>query len=177
MFINYKMALLNYTTMITFILMITLFQNVWSGLFGFDIPVYLWIPCIIYWSLYRKTGETVFIVYFITLNIASTSSLFAGYLLFFNSLILLTILLLKRVYYTSLAFFSHTTALTLLFYPTGLWTLSQIMEGKSYLHGILPMLTGALLTWILSFPLLRLFQTVDSFTIIKTEGQKQPMKL
>ncbi len=162
--------------MIIFILMITLLQNVWSGLFGFDIPIYLWIPCIIYWSLYRKTGETVFMVYFITLNVASTSALSAGYLLVCNSLVLLVILLFKRVYYTSLTFFSKASALTLLLYPIGLWTLSQTMEGKGYLQGILPWLTGSVITWILSFPLLSLFQKVDSATTIKTEGQKQPMK-
>ena len=67
--------------------------------FLFDnIPIYLWIPCLIYWAIYRQTVETVFIVYFITFNTASTSSLLTGYFLVFNAVILLVLLLFKRIY-------------------------------------------------------------------------------
>ncbi len=177
MFINYKMAFLNYIVMGMIILLITLFQNTGPGLFGFDIPLYLWIPCLVYWGLYRNTGETIFMVYFITLSIASTSSLLAGYLLTFNGLVLLTILLFKRIYYTSLMFFSIASALALFFFPVVLWVLSQFMESKAYLHAIPTWMAGMGITWALSFLLLGLFKGIDSFTLTKTEGEKRSEKL
>lgn len=177
MFINYKMAFLNYAGMGGVILFATLFQTTSPGLFGFDIPIYLWIPCLVYWGLYRHTGETIFMVYFITLCIASTSSLLVGCLLIFNGLVLLTILLFKRIYYTSLMFFSTACALALLFFPIVLWVLSQFIEGKTYSHKIPAWLAGMLTTWALSFLLLGFFKGIDSFTLVKKEGEKRSERL
>jgi len=173
MFTNYKMAFLNYSIMIISIPVITMIQNsLWPSLSGIKIPVYLWIPCLIYWGLYRKTTEAVFMVYFITLNIASTSSLPAGYLLTFNSSILLILLLFKRIYYTSLIFFSTACAASLFFFPILLWSLSWVIDGKTYFHGFILWLGGGITTWILSFPLLGVFQWIDNITAKSIEYRK-----
>ncbi len=173
MFINYKLAILNYTTMIALFLLITIIQNsLWPSLFD-NIPIYLWIPCLIYWALYRQTVEAVFIVYFITFNTASTSSLLTGYFLVFNAVILLVLLLFKRIYYTSWMFFSIACALTLLSFPVLLWVLTRMMNGPVYFHGFIAWLGGGLMTWILSFPLLGLFQWVDHLTITKPARDNQ----
>lgn len=170
MLINYKLSFLNYFMMILSTLVITILQNsLWPSFFGTNFPIYLWIPFLIYWALYRKTGETVFMVYFITLSVASTSSVLTGYLLSCNSLVLLTLLVFKRIYYTSRVFFSTACALTLMFFPILLWLLSQIMNGRTfYFYGFIPYLTGAVVTWIFSFPLLNLFQWIDNLTITKS---------
>ena len=60
MFINYKTAFFNYIVMILLIFCIILIQNsIWPSLFGIYAPIYLWLPCLIYWGLYRNTGEAV----------------------------------------------------------------------------------------------------------------------
>ena len=175
MFTNYKLAVLNYTVMMLFIPFLTMIQNsFWPSIFGNQIPIYLWIPCVIYWALYRRTGETVLMIYFITLSVASTSSLLAGYLLAFHALVLLTLFLFKRVYYTSWIFFSTACALTLLFFPFSLWVLSHIIAGKAYFPGFLSWIGGGVATWILSFPLLSLFQWIDHLTITQSAEHKQP---
>ena len=160
--------------MIIFILLIAMIQNsLWPTVFGTYIPIYLWIPCFIYWALYRKTGETVFMVYFITLSTVATSPLLAGYLLTFNSLVLLVLFLFKRLYYTSWIFFSAATAFTLLFSPIPLWILPQIMKGTVYFHGVIPWLGGGIVTWILSFPMLGFLKWIDHLTIIERVEYKQ----
>ena len=148
-------------------------NSFWPSLFGIHLPIYLWIPYLIYWSLYRKPGEGVFIVYFITISIAATSSLIVGHLLVCNSLIFLSLLLFKRVYYTNWVFFSTACALTLLFFPILLWIIPQITGGKAYFHSLIPWLAGGLVTWILSFPLLGLFQWIDNLTIVKPTERRQ----
>ncbi len=175
MFTNYKMAFLNYSVMMLLILLITMIQNsLLPSFFGTHIPIHLWIPCLIYWGLYRRTGETVFMIYFIALSIASSSSLLTGYLLTFNGLVLLTLLLFKRIYYTSWVFFSTGCALTLIFFPLLIWVFAQIVGGPFYFHGFLSELGGALLTWIFSFALLSLFQWIDYLTITKPKEHKRP---
>ena len=178
MLIKQKMIFFNYLIMIFLFFIITMFQNsFWPSLFGIHLPVYLWIPYLIYWSLYRKPGEAALIVYFITISIAATSSLMVGYLLVCNSLIFLSLLLFKRVYYTSWVFFSTACALTVFFFPILLWTIPQIIGGKTYFHGFIPWLAGGLVTWILSFPLLVVFQWIDNLTIVKSTERRQPAEV
>ena len=161
--------------MISFIFIIIMIQNsFWPSFFGTYIPVYLWIPCLIYWALYRQPGETTFMVYFIAMSVAANSSLMTGYLLTCNSLVFLSLLVFKRVYYTSWVFFSTACAFTLFFFPILLWILPQITDGKTYFPGFIPWLAGGLITWILSFPLLGLFQWIDNLTIVQSSERKQP---
>ena len=175
MFTNYKMAFLNYSVMMLLILLIIMIQNsIWPAFFGVHIPIHLWIPCIIYWGLYRRTGETVCMIYFITLSLASSSSLLTGYLLTFNGLVLLILLLFKRIYYTSWIFFSIGCALTLIFFPLLIWVFTKIIDGHFYFYGLLPELGGAMITWIFSFLLLGLFQRIDYLTITKPKEYKNP---
>ncbi|MDE0119993.1 MAG: hypothetical protein OXM55_08320 [Bdellovibrionales bacterium] len=178
MFTNYKIVLINYILMIIFILFIAVIQNsLWPSVFGTHIPTYLWIPCLIYWALYRKTGETVFMLYFITLNTTATSPLLTGYLLIFHSLALIVLFLFKRIYYTSWVFFSTACAFSVLFFPIPLWFLSRIINGTMYLHGFLPWIGGCIITWILSFPILGLLKWIDHRTIGKSAGYKPLRRL
>ena len=112
-------------------------------------------------------------LYFITVSVASTSSLLTSFLIVFHSLVLLTLLLFKRIYYTNWMFFSTACALTLLFFHFPFYILSRIMDDKFYFHGFLPWLSGGTITWILSFPLLGLFQWIDRLTIKKTIEYKR----
>ena len=167
--------LCNYSIMMLLILLVIMIQtSLWPTFLGTHIPIHLWIPCIIYWSLYRRTGETVCMIYFITLSLASTSALLTGYLLTFNSLVLLILLLFKRIYYTNWIFFSIGCAITLLFFPLFIWAFAKIMDGHSYFYGLLPELGGVVITWIFSFLLLGLFQQVDYLTITKPKEYKNP---
>lgn len=174
MFINYKTALLNYSLMLLFVPLITLLQNSFiTSVFGTSTPIYLWIPYLIYWALYRKPWEAVFIVYFVSFSIASTSPLLASYILAFNSLVLLTLLFLKKVYYTSWMFFSIACFLILTLCPISLWVLSQFMDGIAYFHTLIPWIKGVSITWSLSFPLLLFFHWIDQLTIIKPVEHKK----
>ena len=160
--------------MLLFLPLITLVQNSFiTSVFGTSTPIYLWVPYLIYWSLYRKPWEAVFIVYFVSLSIASTSPLLASYILAFNSLVLLTLLFLKKIYYTSWVFFSIACFLILILCPVSLWILSQFMDGIAYFHKLIPWIKGVLITWSFSFPLLFFFHWVDRLTIIKPVEHKR----
>ena len=160
--------------MLLFVPLITLIQNSFvTSVFGIGTPIYLWIPYLIYWALYRKTSDAVFIVYFVSFNIASTSPLLASYLLIFNSLVLLTLLFLKKIYYTSWMFFSIACLLILILCPVSLWILSQFMDGIAYFHKLIPWIKGVITTWSLSFVLLWFFQWLDQLTIIKPAEHKK----
>ncbi|MDE0518086.1 MAG: hypothetical protein OXH36_00810, partial [Bdellovibrionales bacterium] len=138
---------------------------------------YLWIPCLIYWALYRKIGETVFMLYFITLNTIATSPLLTGYLLIFHSLILIVLFVFKRIYYTSWVFFSTACAFSVLLFPISMWILSRIMNGTVYSYMFLPWLGGGIVTWILSFPILGLMKWIDQMTIGKSAKYKSMRRL
>lgn len=166
MVINFKLLFLNYALMLCLIPFLTMIQNsIWPSIFTNSIPIYLWIPFIIYWAIYRKPGETIFIIYITTLSVASTSSLFAGYLLILHALILLTIYLFKRVYYTNWMFFSTACAVTLFLIPIILWVLSQINNSLVYFSGTINWLLGGFITWVLSFVILFILKKIDSITL------------
>ena len=175
---NYKLILLNYLIMMVLILGLTTLQNtVYFSFFGLStFPIYFWIPCLIYWALYRKIGESTFMLYFITLSVATSSSLHLGLLIIFNSLLMLSLFLFKRIYYTSWVFFSIACATTLFLFPILLWILARILEGKYYFHNILPWILGGMLTWLLSFVLLNLFQRIDKLTLTTGKENKKLLR-
>jgi len=155
---------------ILFIFLVILTQNsLWPSFFGTYIPIYLWIPCLIYWAIYRNTGETIFMLYFITINIASTTSLPITYLLSFHALMVLVLFLFKRIYYTSWLFFNTACACALFCFQPVIWGLSYIVDNKSYFHGWIPWIVGGIITWVLAFPILSVFQWMDHITIHRSK--------
>ena len=167
---------LNYWVAITLILITALVQNTLRiSFFGFDAPFYLWIPCLLYWAIYRGAWSTVFMVYFITLNTVSVGALPIGYILIFNSLSVLVLFLFKRVYYTDIMFFSIATAVALLFFPIGIWVLSLVTEGPMYFHHPVSWLLGGLVTWLISFLIFYIFQRLDQLTMTPDGEQKLPL--
>ncbi len=166
----YKITLFNYFVMMGLVpLVIIIIQSGLWPLIVKSLPLYLWVPYLIYWILYRHTIETVVMIYILSFMIASSSSILVSHLLLIHAVMFLTILFFKRVYYTSMKFFSTACGVSLLLFPLLLWVLSVWLEGQFYFPGLLVCLGGGVLSWGLGFPLLFSVQFIDKQTLaIKT---------
>lgn len=172
-FFNYKKILLTFFYMIITIFFISILQNnIWPVIVGIHLPLQLWIPCLVYWALFRSAGPAIFFIYLMMINMVSTSAIPFGCLLGVTSLITLLLIFFKRVYYINWMFFSIGTALVLLFFPLLLWLFSGWTDEKIYIPNLIFWLGGGLMNWLFSFPLLWLFQWVDQLLNIKPEEQK-----
>ncbi len=168
----FKTTFWNHTIiMIVCILLIMIVQNsLWPLSVSKGIPIYLWIPCLVYWFLYRTTGESLLMIYFISLITAGSTTVLVSYLLLIHALIFLVILLFKRVYYTSLVFFSVATGLSLLCFPVLLWMIS--MGSEKYVSQVFFWLNGSVVSWLLSFPLLWLFTKTDRIMLMSSTHRR-----
>ena len=176
MFISYKTAVLNYLAMTAMVFFVTLVQNsLWPAVFGTYAPLYLWPACVVYWTLYHKPGSAVFIIYLVSLSTASTSSQPFGCILLFNSLIFMTIIFFKRIYYTNFKFFGTALVIALLCLPLIFWLFSLITDGKSYFYGFLPYLAGILASWLFSCPVFGMLKYIDHLTHAQT-AENRPLE-
>lgn len=150
-------------------LLVVHFQNsIWPEIFGEYFPLYLWIPCLIYWLLYRSTWQAGIWIYIFSLWMAANSTILLSHFLMLLALMFLVILFFQRVYYTSLNFFSTACAVSLLCFPCLSWLLSIWLEGYFYFPPLLSWIGGGMVSWILSFPLFFLFTWIDHLQIKKT---------
>ncbi len=165
----YKTNLLSDTLTIFLMVLVIIFQNsFWPEIFGKHLPLYLWIPCLIYWLLYRTTWKATLMIYFLSFLVAASSTVLISHLLLIHSLIFLITLFFKRVYYTSWTFFSTACAISLLFFPPLLWISSILLENHFYFPPVLYWIGGGMISWLLSFPLFLLLQQTDQLCLKKT---------
>ena len=170
---NYKRILLSFSYTIFIIFFISTIQNnIWPVIFGIHLPLQLWIPCLVYWVLYRSTASAIFFIYLITINMISLSVISLGCLLGIASFIAFLLIFFKRVYYVNWIFFSTGTAVALLFFPFLLLLFSGWTDGKIYMPHFGPWIGGGLMSWLFSFPLLWIFQRMDQLLNIKLAEQK-----
>jgi len=173
LFLNYKKILLSVVYMVFTVLFISTIQNnIWPVIFGITVPLQLWIPCLVYWTLYRSTGSIIVFVYLNTINIVSLSVLPLSGLLGITCLIALLLIFFKRVYYVNWMFFSIGTAITLFFLPVLLLCFSIWSDGKTYIPSLVFWIGGGIISWLLSFPLFWFFQRLDQLLNIKPEEQE-----
>ena len=152
--------------MAVLVFLIGLFENsILPGVFGHLFPICLWVPFVIYWIIYRQIGPAIFMIYFVTFCLASLSSLHIGYLLVFNSLVFLTLILLKKFYYVSWVFFSLASAGALFSFPLVVYILQITMGQKVAFPNVLFWLVGGAVAWLFSFPLWGLIKWIDFITI------------
>lgn len=165
----YKTTLLSDTLTTFLIVLVVIFQNsIWPETIGRHFPLYLWVPCLMYWLLYRTTWKAVLMIYFLSFFIAASSTALVSHLLLIHSLTFLITLFFKRVYYTSWTFFSTACAISLLFFPLLLWISSVWLENHLYIPPVLYWIGGSVLSWALSFPLFLLLQQTDQLCLKKT---------
>ena len=170
---SYKPILLSFAFTIFTVFFISAIQNnLWPVIFGIHLPLQLWIPCLVYWTLFRSFGSTIMFIYLITISISSLSSVPFSCLLAAVSIIVFILSFFKRVYYINWMFFSIGTALALLFFPALLWLFSGWLDNKPYIPNGVFWIGGALTAWLFSFPLLIIFQWVDQKLTIQLEENR-----
>ena len=99
-----KKVLLNHVLFAGLFLFALVFQNrIWPAFFG--LPLFLFAPFLVYGALYRKSGSVIFMLYFISFCLASSSALPFSYLLAFNSFLTLLLFLFRKVYAINTLFF------------------------------------------------------------------------
>ena len=158
--------------MFTVFFISTIQNNIWPVIFGITLPLHLWIPFLVYWTLYRSTGSTILFIYLITINMISLSVIPISCLLGIACLTTLLLIFFKRVYYVNWIFFSIGTGLTLFFFPILLLLFSFWSDEKIYIPNLIFWIGGGVISWLLSFPLLWFFQKMDQLLNIKPEEQE-----
>ena len=171
MFPSFKARLINYTLMLIVIFGISMIQSTfWPFVFSSYIPLYLWLPFLVYWALYRGAWETLFMTYFLTFAIASTSTISPSHFLLIHSLFFLALITVKKFYYINRMFFGISCVISFLLFPILLWTLSIIENNSSFTPAIISWILGGIVSWLLAWPLLYLLKSLDNKTISSTQG-------
>ena len=146
-----------------FLFALVLQNRIWPAFFG--LPIFLFPAFLVYGALYRKPVFVIFMLYFISFCLAGSSALPFSFLLAFNSFLTLLLLLFRKVYSTNILFFSLTCALVLFLFPVFVFLFAKLIGDKPYIYGPVFWIGGALLSWCFCLPFLRLFQTLDNWTL------------
>ncbi len=157
-----KPLLWNYFFMVGSLFLLTLAGSSIGPVF-LHLPFLLWVPFMIYWILYRKTTETLIMLYFITWVVSSTSTVPTSHLLLLNSGFFLILTLFKNVYYTHKMFFGLACAVMFLLMPFTLGLLCKATGMKAYLPSLTVWVPGSVLNWFLIWPLFYLLRFADRF--------------
>ena len=161
-----KRLLLNQTLFLFVFLLAFVVQNrLWPLGTAMALPLFLWPAFLVYGALYRGATSAVFMVYFISFFLSSSSSVPLGYVLIFNSFVTLLLLVFRRIYSINTLFFSLICALILFLFPAFLFLLASLLGESPYVYGASFWVGGAILSWLFSFPLLYLFRVLDSLSL------------
>ena len=156
-----KKVWLNHVLFAVLFLFTLVFQNrIWPAFFG--LPLFLFAPFLVYGALYRKPSSIIFMLYFISFCLASSSILPFSYLLAFNSFLTLLLFLFRKVYAINTLFFSLTCALVLFLFPAFLFLFALVLGDTPYVYGPFFWIGGAFFSWVFCLPLLKVFQVLDS---------------
>jgi len=164
--LTFKPIFINYILMSFVIFGIILVQSTfWSFFISRYIPLLLWLPFLVYWSLFRGTWETIFIIYLLSVSLATTSTVPVSYFLLTHLLFFIILITFKKFYYTNRTFFSLACALSFIFLPIFLGILSILKEGSSFFPPLMPWMTGGILSWFFAWPLFYLLKWLDDQTL------------
>lgn len=160
-FVNYILFAL--TTLLLTGLQTSLWPNYMGG---FPAP-HIWIPTLVYWSLYRSTTETVLMTYLISLIVAPMTAMPLGLLIFTNMLIVIGVLIFKIKFYQAgpLYYAFNVAAMTFCFVPSFLIT-TFLLDNLYFSPNIefFDWIIKTILTTMFSLPLHSLFSFYDSYT-------------
>ena len=148
------------------IILTSLQCSLWMQFFGYFPAPQLWLTTLIYWTLYRKPLESIFMAYILTAVAGALSSIPTNMLLFIIIiLVFLAMMVKRRIFWAGPTFFMICAGLSTLIFPTVHFGLSWLIETNP-IHDIeaLDWLLSALLTALLSLPLYYLYDWIDKLT-------------
>jgi len=140
--------------------------SLWLQIFGNSPGPHLWIPALVFWSLYRRTEEGIAMVYILTLMLTALSAVSGSLFLLTNMSLFVVLILLKQRIYTSGALnFMLICGATSLGFPllhAGYsWTFEDNpVSQPAWFHWILE----PLLTMLVALPLYAVFLIFDRIT-------------
>jgi hypothetical protein len=140
--------------------------SLWLQTLGSTPAPLLWLPFLVYFTLYRYRFESIFGVYMISLIASSFSALPFGLMLLTNILLAFGIHLFKeRIYWSGAGFFALMVAGASFVYPIVMIIISWLFDKNPIrtIHIFSPVLI-ALLTTLSSFPMYSLFMSFDRWT-------------
>ena len=158
---NYFLFLLSAALLITF-------QNsLWFQVVGsFPPPPHMWMPILIYWTLYRKPRETLIMTYLLTFLISNSTVMPLSLLLLVNLFLTGIGYYLKlHIYWSSIPYFILLSASGTLLLPMLYFLVSWLLGEKTFQDPhVFEWIIKSLLTALISFPLYKLFLWFDSLT-------------
>ena len=161
-FIKYISFFFHFLFIISAVFLTAVIQNsLWPVSFSISWPLQLWIPLIIYWSLYQSPPKALFCIYLTSWLISGASTTPVSSLLAINILIFIFILFFKRVYYTNWKFFSIAVIISLFFYPLLLGLMTMKTTSKILIPSLESWIGGGFVTWCASFLLLSCLQKTN----------------
>lgn len=140
--------------------------SLWLQVFGDSPGPNLWVPTLVFWSLYRRAEEGVIMIYILTLLLAALSAINGSLFLLINMSIYAVLVLLKQRIYTSGALYFMLLCGTVSFAFPLLHTLfswsfeNNPVTNPAWFHWALE----PLLTMLIALPLYALFRLFDRLT-------------
>lgn len=140
--------------------------SLWLQTLGSTPPPLMWIPYLVYFSLYRHRTESLLAAYTIAAVMAGFSVMPLGPLLVCLLLIYFGIDMFKqRIFWGGVSFFAPVVGAVAVVFPILNLILSWLFD-KNPIHelGILNTILSALFTTLVSFPLYSFFCRIDAWT-------------
>lgn len=140
--------------------------SLWFQTLGSTPPPYLWLPILVYVSLYRYQFETLCTTYLISATMAGFSIFPFGLALLSNLVLALSIQSFKqRIYWNGAGFFAMVVGATSVFHPILMLILSWAFDKNPIRQmSLVTPLVSSLLTTLFSFPMYRVMTRFDRWT-------------
>lgn len=147
-------------------ILVSLQSSLWPQLLGVLPSPQLWIPTLVFWTLYRRTFEGLVMVYLITALVCGASAVPLGILLAINIILFISIYFVKqRIFFEGPIFFMLTCGATSLAFPLLHLIISWIFETNPIVHvKIITWTLSSLLTMLCAMALHRFYEWIDRTT-------------
>jgi hypothetical protein len=141
-------------------------SSLWLKTLGSTPAPHLWIPFLVYFSLYRHRMESFFAIYLVAAATAAFSALPFGLVVTTQLLMAVGIQTFKeRIFWSGVGFFALMVCAASVLSPLALVIVSWIFDKNPIRElQILNTLVSTLLTTLSSFPLYQIFSFIDRWT-------------
>jgi hypothetical protein len=145
------------------LLLISLQTSLWMQIFGDFPPPQFWLPIFVYWAVYRRSYESILMIYLSMLMVGSMTALPYGILLLILVVLYIGLYYLRdRIYWSGSTFYMLACGFSTLVFPIAHLVISWILESNP-IHDpeLFHWIISILMTMLLSLPLYRILSFVD----------------
>lgn len=140
--------------------------SLWLQFFGYFPAPHVWLPTLVYWTLYRNLGESLVMVYILAFVASPLTAMPLGILLFTHICLFLVVLLIKhRFYWVGSVYFMIISGVLAALFPLFHLLFSWLFESTPITDfQFFQWIMRGLLTALVALPFFRLFRWMDRIT-------------